>query len=181
MRSARFRHGLLAAIVSLLFEGTINAQPAVSSLEGLTKVLASDTKVSVTDTSGDIFRGIIVDATESALLIRIKSEIRRFEAADIRFVRVRKPDSVANGALIGAAVGAGLTSLIFLDNECRDDPECYGALAVYSGIGAVAGFPIDALISRSVVVYAAPQKPRSFTVAPMIKPGRLDLRVAIQF
>ena len=77
-------------------------------------------------------------------------------AADVRRVRVRHEDSLLNGALIGAGIAGALTSLIFLDNECRDDPACYQALAAYTATGALAGLGIDALIHRHLTIYPPP-------------------------
>ena len=106
-------------------------------------------------------------------------ELRCFDAVDVDSVRVRKEDSLANGALIGAAVGSGLTSLIFLDNECRDDPSCYASVAVYGGIGAAAGLIVDALIHRNLVVYAAPSRRGPLlAVGPM---GLKGVRLTIRF
>ena len=72
---------------------------------------------------------------------------------------------------------------MFLDNECRDDPACYTALAVYAGIGALAGLGIDALIHRDVVVYTAPppSAQRAFTVAPFVARGRSGVRSTITY
>ena len=98
---------------------------------------------------------------------------------DVAAIRVRQEDSLLNGALIGAAVGGGLTSLIFLDNECRVAPECYGALAFYTGIGATAGLIVDAWRHGSRTVYAAPSgRGRRLTVAPM---GSRGVRLTLLF
>ena len=85
--------------------------------------------------------------------------------------------------LIGAAAGGGLSSLMFLDNECRDDPVCYTALAVYAGLGALAGLGIDALIHRDIVVYTAPSlsAQRAYIVAPLLERGRNGVRLTIAF
>ena len=100
--------------------------------------------------------------------------------ADAGGARVRKSDSLANGALIGALVGAGSAAPIFFDNECRDDPACYRALAAYAGIGALAGLGIDALVRDSVVVAtpAAP-RPRPLTVAPIVGRTRKGVRLTL--
>ena len=97
-------------------------------------------------------------------------------------MRLRKGDSLINGALIGAAMGGGLTSLLFLDNECRDDAACYGAVAAYGGAGALAGLAVDAMIHRTVVVYAAPPGTRqSFTATPIVARRRAGVRLTIGF
>lgn len=173
-----FHSGLLGVAVVLSSASTAGSQPVTTSLEDL-KRLRNATTVTVLDTNGQEFRGTIADVTESRLDLQIEREIRRFEAVDVRSVRMRKEDSVANGALIGAAVGGGLTSLAFLDNECHDDPACYRATAIYGGIGAIAGAIVDALIHRSVVVYAAPS--RAAPTFALESLGRMGLQLRIAF
>jgi hypothetical protein len=170
-------------LLFVLLRATAGAQPAASSLAELKGLASVESKVTVTDTKGQEFRGTIADASESLLSLRIGSDIRRFDVADVRLVRVRKEDSLANGALIGAGVSGGLTSLLFLDNECRDDPACYGAVAFYAGVGALAGLGIDALIHGSVVAYTAPPPggTRLVTVAPMVARGRRGVWLTIAF
>jgi hypothetical protein len=182
MKSTRLLPGFLGLTFALMC-ATADAQPVASSLAELKGLASAESKVTVTDTKGQKFRGTIADASESLLSLRIGSDIRRFDAADVQSVRVRKEDSLANGALIGAAVGGGLTSLLFLDNECRDDPVCYAAVGVYAGIGALAGLGIDALIHGTVVAYSGPPPgaQRLFTVAPMVARGRRGVWLTIAF
>jgi hypothetical protein len=183
MRSARLRSGFLGLTVVMMWASAADAQPVAPSLAELNGLGQVKSNVTVTDTNGREFRGRIADASESLLSLRIGSEIRRFDKAEVRSVRVRTEDSLANGALIGAAVAGGLTSLQFLDNECRDDPACYEALTVYAGIGALAGLGIDALIHGNVVVYTAPAPGahHMLTVAPMVARGRKGVRLTIAF
>lgn len=182
MKSTRLRAGLLGLAFAMV-SATVGAQPVAPSLAELKGLASAESRVTVTDTKGQEFRGTIVDASESMLSLRIGRDIRRFDAPDVRSVRVRKEDSLANGALIGAAVGGGLTSLSVLDNECRDDPACYVAVAVYAGIGALAGLGIDALIHGTVVAYSAPPPGARhlFTVAPMVTRGRTGVCLTLAF
>ena len=86
----------------------------------------------------------------------------------------RDRDSVKNGAIIGAVVGAASLGGfgLFLCEALREpgNPPCWrGALAVAgigAGIGAAAGAGIDALISQS-----APMRPRRMEPA-----GGISLR-----
>ena len=162
---------------------TASAQQAVSSLDELKVLQSTNSPVTVTDTSGHEFRGTLVDASHAGVSLRIGGKTQPFAAADVRTVRVRKEDSLANGALIGLAVSAGLTSLIFLDNECRDDASCYLGVAFDSLLGTLAGTAIDALVHRHVVVYTAPGSGgrSSFTVAPVTTRTSAGLRVTFAF
>jgi hypothetical protein len=181
MTIVRFRSALVSWALAVTSAAVASAQRVAASLEDL-KSLESATRVTVVDMQTRRFQGTIADASESLLLLRIGSENRRFEAAEIRSVHIRKEDSLVNGTLLGAAVGGGLTSLLFLDNECRDDPVCYEAVAVYAGLGALAGLAIDALIHGTTVIYrAASRNERPLRVVPMTGGGRRGIGVMIRF
>ena len=155
-----------------------HAQPIATTLDALQQ-LGSRRFVTITDGTGHEFRGTMTDVSGSRLCLQLRTGVRCFDAVDVDAVRVRKDDSLVNGALIGAAVGGGLTSLIFLDNECRTSPVCYGAVAFYSGVGAAAGLVVDALIHGSLKVYEAPsRKGAALTVGPL---GPKGVRLTILF
>ena len=82
MRTVRFRSAGVNLALVVTAAGVASAQPAAASLEDL-KSLESATRVTVVDMQLRRFRGTIADASESLLLLRIGSEIRRFEAAEI--------------------------------------------------------------------------------------------------
>ena len=182
MRSDPIRWGVLGVIAGLICAGSAGAQQ-VSSLEALQVLANTNTRVTVTDNKGQAFRGTVVDVSERQLGLRIAGAVHQFPVGDIRSVRARKEDTLRNGALIGAAIAGGLTSLVFLDNECRDDPACYAGVAIYTGLGALAGVGVDALIRREVLVYAgpAPAAPTVFTVSPFVVRGRRGVRLTIEF
>jgi hypothetical protein len=183
MKGAQIRVGVLGAVLWLLCATQATAQEVVASLQELRLLGETSSKVTIVDRAGREFSGTIAEASETQLSLRIAGAIQRFAVDDVRAVRVRKEDSLWNGALLGAAIGGGLTSLVFLDNECRDDPACYAAVGVYAGLGALAGLGIDALIRRDVVVYTAPAPSSQgvFRVAPFIGPRRTGLQLRIAF
>ena len=87
-------------------------------------------------------------------------------AADPAQAQVR--DNVWNGALIGAAVGAG-TGIALThatrDSELSAEQYAYGAL-IFGGIGAGVGMGIDVLLFRNSP--RPPQKPQRVVVAPVV-------------
>ena len=181
MRRLLARSGLFALVFALI-GAAAGAQPVAPSLADLRGLAMTESKVTVTDASGREYRGTIADASVSGLVLRIGDDTRSFDAPDVRSVRARRDDPLANGALIGAAVTGGLSSLIFLDNECNDDPACYAAVGVYAGVGALLGVAVDAMIHRTVAVYSAPSAAqRFFTVAPIASVGRAGARVTFGF
>ena len=106
MRSAQFRSGLLGVMVGLMCASAAGAQQ-VLSLEELKILGNTNTRITVTDRNGREFRGTVADASETLLSLRIAGAIHRFAAGDVRSVRVRKEDSLIDGALIGQQSGAG--------------------------------------------------------------------------
>ena len=181
MTYARFRSGILGGI--LVFTGnTAAAQPATSSLDQLRVLADSASTVTVTDRDGREFRGRITEASGSLLALRSGREIRRFPAEEVRSVRVRKDDSLADGAVIGALVGGGSVALNFLDNECHNDPACFAAVAWCAGIGVFAGMGVDALMRDEAVVYSV-ETPRrqALRVGPIAGRGRKGVRLTIAF
>src|SRR5262245_883511 len=162
---------LFLGLLALAWADAAGAQPAATSLEALRPLADAASTVTVTDEDGREFRGTIADASATRLSLRVGREIRQFPAADVRTVRVRKEDSLANGAWIGALVGGGSAAFGFLDNECRDDPACYAAVAWCAGIGAAAGLGIDALVRDEATVYQAGPRPQAFRLGPMMGRG----------
>jgi hypothetical protein len=180
---ARFRPVILGFSITLACACPGQAQPVNSSLDELGNLRQTGSTVTVTDASGREYRGTVADVSPTLLSVQAGRAIRRFAVADVRSVRVREDDALLNGALVGAAVGAGATSLLFLDNECRNDGACYGAVAAYAGIGALVGLGVDALLHREVVVYAAPTGGAGPVMRPMpvLAGGQKGIRLLFEF
>ncbi|MGB2712741.1 MAG: hypothetical protein WBC51_01085 [Vicinamibacterales bacterium] len=80
--------------------------------------------------------------------------------------QAQRRDSLANGAIIGAAVGAGLGigfTHAVRDSDLTFGQYAYGAL-VFGAIGAGVGVGVDALLNHSSRVAVA--KPRKLFIAP---------------
>lgn len=94
--------------------------------------------------------------TDDELALEADGSVRSWTPSQVRQIRRRMGDSVLNGALIGGAIGGGIGSLSYLDNECREEPGCIAGVlagaAMCAGIGAV----IDAFIRGDRVIYEAP-------------------------
>ena len=133
---------------------------SVRTLEDLATL---GTTVYVVDTSGEETKGRIVGLTDLALTLKFDDTRQQFALADVARVEQRKRDSVRNGVLIGAAVGAlaGFTLGKSQDSPAcpRRGPECgQGALIGATGgafWGAVSGWIVDALVHTRESVYVA--------------------------
>jgi hypothetical protein len=137
--------------------------------------------VYVTDTAGMTIKGKLAAITDDVLRVKVEAGEREIATADIRQVQWRRQDSVLNGLLIGAAVGAipGIYWLIADPNECTGlCPEDYASIALGAGIGAL----IDLAISKKVTVYtAASDRSRHVSVGPVISRNRKGVQLALRF
>jgi hypothetical protein len=157
---------IVAIAVALACPPPALGQEPAGTLEQLGLSVGSGDLVTVSTRTGTRVRGRILDVQTDQLVIDAGDGPRAWSADEIREVRRRTGDSVLNGAIIGAAVGGGLTSLLYLDNECRGDPDCAKAVIVYAALGAAAGAGIDALIRADRVIYRGSPGRVSWVVAP---------------
>jgi hypothetical protein len=108
--------------------------------------------VYVTDATGVTLKGRLAAATTDAVQMDVKGDLRTISTPSVRRIQWQKPDSLVNGALIGAAVGAapGLYWLAADPNECQT--LCIEEYALVA-VGAVVGALIDHAIKKRVTVY----------------------------
>ena len=142
------------------------AQGPARTLDQLGLIASKGDRVTVSSQTGTRVRGRILEVGPDQLVIDTGHTVRAWSADELHEVRRSSGDSILNGAIVGAAVGGGLTSLLYLDNECRGDPACAKAVIVYAAIGAAAGAGIDALIRASPLIYRGSGGRVSWSVTP---------------
>ena len=124
-----------AALLALLSVGTastVSAQASPSGTQELEEVVTRGMTVWITDSTGREQKARILDMSDDIVTATTNEGVRRLPLRDVLRVRARRPDSLINGALIGAgvAVASGL-ALCRLSNPGRtaatmSDP-CYGS------------------------------------------------------
>jgi hypothetical protein len=164
---------LLPALTgTLLMIGTSSAlaQVLVTTLDELREELSPGDYISLVRTTGESVSGRLVGIGDTSL--DISSEVRQAGAKQrlnmtvpldtIRSVE-RPRDSSRNGLRIGAGVGGGLALGMFVYgaavdyNEIEEWAPTYLAMgALYTGIGALAGWAIDSAHSKPHVRFNAP-------------------------
>ena len=99
-------------------------------------------------------------------------------------IKRRQRDSLANGALIGLAVGAGL-GYVLLGTAC-EDRSCQSWALVFlggaAGVGIGAG--VDAQIpGKKLLIYRAASSPAAarITISPFLTPRRQGVAVRVVF
>jgi hypothetical protein len=157
--------------------------PGTPSLAAVESRVPIGGLIEVTDSTGDTIKGRLAAATDAAVQLYVRGELRSVAASGVHRVQWRQPDSPLTGVLIGAAIGAipGVYWLIADPNECTGMcPEEYAAIAIGAGIGGL----IDFAIARKVTVYAAAPAgsgAKRVTVGPLVSADRRGVRVGLRF
>ena len=173
------------ALLFLLLGSTgsaISAQTPEGAKPTLETTLTPGMTAWITDSTGREEKARIVDVSGEIVTTSIGDDIRRLRTTDIMRVRVRRSDSVINGALIGAgaAVASGLLlcSLTETWDNCRDD---VGPMVRIGAIGAGIGIGMDALIRGRKTIYETAQGSTRLHAAPIISRHAAGLQVSITF
>jgi hypothetical protein len=179
----------LAAISLLLAFALAAAQEPVRDFSQLNTRLKPGDTIWVTDGQGRQVKGRINSLAADSLGVDAGG-FRTFSAGDVSMIHLREGDSLANGALIGLAVGGVGTGLACLASaDGRDEGWCVLAALVYGGIGTGIGVGIDALIpGKKLVAYRAPGTPGSsesrharVSIAPIVTPRAKGAAVSFAF
>ena len=161
------------------------AQEPVRDFSQLNTRLRPGDTVWVTNAQGQEVKGKIQALAPDSLALK-GDGTRSFAAGDVRLIIERERDSLANGALIGLAVGAVSMGVVCLA-EIEEGPDvCVSAALVYGGVGAAIGVGIDALIpGRKILAYRAPgsngASQARLSMAPVITPRTKGVAIALSF
>jgi len=133
--------------------------------------------VLVTDNTGRETKGQVADVSGDFLTLGTSAK-QSFARETI--TTVRRTDSLKNGALIGAGIGAGFAMWDYLI-----DPSEPGNAVVFTvaiGLGSAIGAGIDALVNRGgKTIYTSPRQPRHVTIAPVLGKDRQGALVSVRF
>jgi hypothetical protein len=177
---------LATGLLALASAATSRAGEPARTMAALEEKVQPGTQVDVVDRQGRILRGDFVRADDEGVLVTLYGEGRRVPAGDVMSV-TRPGDSLKNGALIGAAVGAIGAFGAFIDNGeatgCgRTATACkvgFAALSLgfYTGVGVL----VDRAVKGRDVVYRAPADRLSWSVTPHPVPRGAGVRLALSF
>jgi hypothetical protein len=166
----------MVLMVSLLAGHAVAAEAqAVSSLSDLWMQVKSGDQVFVTEGNGKETAGVFASVSASALNLTVEGQLREIPAADVREI-ARRGDSLLNGFLIGAGIGAVVEAAAFADcdetvEECIH-PAAAAAIggAVFGGVGAL----IDHFIKGRTVVFRVKGTALRFQPGATIQQGRVN-------
>jgi hypothetical protein len=181
---------------ALIVLGLCLAAPAASMAQGIATtfqelrlLVRPGDSVTVIDINGQEVSGKITDLSASSLVLTANDRPREWRETEVATIRQRRGDSLANGALIGLGIGAGVSAIgiaAWVNSDTYEGEVTAGeAVAVtllYGGLGAGIGTGIDALITRRKVVFERHSASGvTVQIAPLLTPTRAAARVSIGF
>jgi hypothetical protein len=189
MEGSMIRTTIGGAVFLLLCAGAtrVDAQRVASSFDQLSVLVKPGDKISIVDMTGREAEGRIGKLSGDELTLVTTAGARQLGERDVAKIRQRRSDSLQNGAIIGAAAGAGYGLAVLALLASMDDgggPIPIGVvtgMVVFTGIGAAAGAGIDALITRRQVIYEKPGGGGQVSISPLFLDGRRGVAVSVKF
>ncbi|WP_396626830.1 hypothetical protein [Luteitalea sp.] len=138
------------------------AQDVAHSFSELRLRVHLEEVVTVTGHDGRRAKGAITSLTDTTLVVRGDAAGRPWEERDVARVSKRQRDSLWNGALMGAFSGAALIGTAVLVNgglEGDSLENVLGLAAISTGIGALGGVAIDAMVTTERELFRAQPPP----------------------
>lgn len=136
----------------------------------------------ITDSSGREQRTRIISISDALVTGSVGDDVREFRMPDLRRIRVRRSDSLLNGALIGAGamVGTGLFMCNLMERweNCRDD---VGPMVRLGLVGAGIGIGVDALFRFRRTVFERGPGSADVRAIPLVGPAGGGLQVSVKF
>jgi hypothetical protein len=162
-----------ATIPALTLLGLLSSSPVPAAEQAIPATVRSGLKVAVVDERGASVEGRVQEVSGRFVRLTVRGNSRDIPVAEI--VRIERPDTVKNGALIGLGIGIG-TGLIATLSDPRGGAvlvsRVLGNGLVCAGIGAL----IDAAQDHRRTLYERGPRPQA-RVQPVI--GRQLRAVAV--
>jgi hypothetical protein len=176
---------ILAVVLWWAIPGTRQAAAQeATSFEQLQVLVKPGDTVVVIDKEGKPTKGKIRSISRESLQLASGGNIREFLQRDTVEVKKRKADSLANGAIIGAAAGGTLAALgatVACNESHCNGGEVAGLVAIYAGLGAGIGAGLDALIKPRRTIYRSSGQTAGLQVAPVLVGGRRGIALQWSF
>jgi ElaB/YqjD/DUF883 family membrane-anchored ribosome-binding protein len=144
---------VVAAMLVLGCGRTADAQPIASSFEALQATLKAQSPIEVTRDDGTRVKGLFQTVEGGRLVLAAGERRLTIDQGEVRRIDTRRHDSLWNGALIGAGIGALLGLIPDYYDDCED---CHDSLYASIAVGAGVGLLVDALRRERQTVYKSP-------------------------
>jgi hypothetical protein len=164
----------------------VEAQGVASTFEQLSVLVKQGDKITVVDASGVKADGRVGLLSGGTLTITTPSGMRHLGEADVAEIRQRRPDSLKNGAIIGAVCATTWYVRMAAIMSGVDEGGVQVGSAITGGVvigtlGAAAGAGIDAMIAHKQVIYRKGSHTASVTLSPLVGRGRRGAAVTVRF
>ena len=138
---------------------TVHGQDMAGTFDQLRVLVGPGDKITIADDGGREIKGTLAELSAGSLGLIVNGQRREFREPDVRAIRQRRSDSLANGAKIGFGIGAalGLLGGLAVMSEFEGGEAAGFVVATtlfYGGVGAGIGVGVDAMVTRDQVIYA---------------------------
>lgn len=128
-------------------------------------------------------KGWLLDATDSSITVLADQMELLIEEKNVRRITRERRGPLWDGALIGAAVGGGVATLLFWGFP-DDASDQFAIIAVYAAGGAGIGLGVDALVKEREIVFLDPALTgaiRQIEVVPLISKERKGMLFSVRW
>lgn len=174
---------VVAALVTS--PASASAQEPVSSFDQLNTRLKPGDKIRVVAAGGKKTKGILESIEANSLTLRQGTrEPERFRVAQVREIHTYVADSLGNGIIAGAAIGASAVLALIVSGG-GDGPDSVGPIVGrFAAVGGLIGGIIDSeRVRPGTVLYRASgvRSSAHLSLAPLITRTRKGVAVSLSF
>ena len=175
------RTALVLVAATLTTTASLAEAQTVESFDRLALLVNQRDHITVTDRTGRQLHGRLIDLSPASLSLLTDEGLRDLEETEVALVRRRQPDSLKNGALLGAISGAVVAGVLMSD-EGPSYPGVYALfMSLFGAAGAGIGVGLDAAYVRSQVIYTARRPAARVAVSPLLSRHRRGVALSLGF
>ena len=139
-------------------------------------------RITVTDDTGRVLQGDLVDISPSALSVLVAGTRYDLQESKYTVTSQRRQDSLKNGALLGFLAGAGSTAAALAWSDGYFYPVQWATFPlIMGGAGAGIGILVDSMITKSTLIFSERKSVRRVSVAPLLSRDRKGVTVSLGF
>ena len=174
----------VAAIIAMPSQSAAQQPPETppAVFQDLPLLVNPGDRIAVTDDTGRVLQGDLVDISPSALSVLVAGTRYDLQESKYTVTSERRQDSLKNGALLGFLAGAGSTAALLAASDHYVYPVQWATFPlIMGGAGAGIGILVDSMITKSTLIFSEKESVRRVSVAPMISRDRKGVTVSLGF
>lgn len=176
------RTALVLVAATVTTTASLAEAQTVESFDRLALLVNQRDHITVTDRTGRQLQGRLIDLSPASLSLLTDEGLRDLEETEVALVRRRQPDSLKNGALLGAISGAVVAGVLMSDEGPGSYPGVYALfMSLFGAAGAGIGVGLDAAYVRSQVIYTARRPAARVAVSPLLSRHRRGVALSLGF